>query len=157
MTSLRKGYFLRQRLERYRLLMEKIAVLMGFFLFGCKLLAECQCGIDVCIIDGYMLNNYYADVLYHSVTTENVSTTPKAYMGDDGSTLCTVANPISICFKAFQYIRICQRNTGFYPKAFVALTFTTHRNASEIKCFIAKNVWIFHTPSSVHFTGRKNC
>ena len=82
------------------------------------------------------------------------SAPPKAYVGDNGSMLCTVVIPISICFKAFQYIRLRQRNTGFL---FVALTFATPRNASEMKCFIAKNVWIFHIPSCIHFTKRKNC
>ena len=34
LTSLRKGYFLRRWLRRYRFLMAEIAVFMGFFIFG---------------------------------------------------------------------------------------------------------------------------
>ena len=52
-----------------------------------------------------------------SVTTENVSGTSKALAGDNGSTtLCSVVIPNLTCFKAFRYIRICQRNSGYYPK-----------------------------------------
>ena len=44
-----------------------------------------------------------------------------------------------------------------FTQTFVALTFTTPRNASEMTIFIAKNVWIFHTSSSIHVMERKNC
>ena len=116
LSSLRKGHFLRRRLKRYRPLMEKIAVLM---VFDIRLHASSRISMrNRHVYDGWVyVKQYYADVLlFRNVTVESVSTSPKAYVGDNGSTLCTVVISTSICFKAFQYIRICQRNTDFYPK-----------------------------------------
>ena len=44
-----------------------------------------------------------------------------------------------------------------FTKKFVALTYMTPRNASEMIFFIANNVSIFHTSPSIYFTERKNC
>ena len=51
LTSLRKGYFLRRRLRCCRFKWQNCSV--DGFIFGCKLLAEFQCGIDKCMLDGY--------------------------------------------------------------------------------------------------------
>ena len=54
LTSLRKVYFLRRRLRRYRFLMTVIAVLMFLFLYSvARVLAEFQCKIDLCMMDRY--------------------------------------------------------------------------------------------------------
>ena len=153
---------LRQRPKRYRLSMKEIAVLMFFFCFFFVIRLQAsrrtsQCGIDLCMTDGYILAVYYADVLFRNVTTENVSVTSKEYVGDNGSTLCIIVIQISFCFKAFQYIRICQWNTGFNPKHLLRWRSRLLETPLCWKFCIAKNVWIFHTPSTIHFTGRKNC
>ena len=112
LTSLRKGCFLRRRLKRYRLLIEKFAVLM---LFDIRLQASSPMSMrNRCAYDGWVYFEQYADVHYRNVTIAR--TLRKHCVGDNRSTLCTVVIPISVCFKAFQYILICQRNTGFYPK-----------------------------------------
>ena len=52
LTSLRKGYFLRRRLKRYRLLMETIAVLM---LFDSRLQASSRISMrNRCVYDGWV-------------------------------------------------------------------------------------------------------
>ena len=48
LTSLRKGYFLRQRIRRYRFLKAGTAV------FYYQLLPEFQCEIDFCMMDGWI-------------------------------------------------------------------------------------------------------
>ena len=88
-------------------------------------------------------------------------------MGDSGSTLCLIiVIPTSICFKAFRYVLICQRNTGFYPKYMYLFRWRSQRLETHLRwnSCILKNVWIFDTifysfygASSIHFTGRKNC
>ena len=53
LTSLRKGYFLRRRLKRYRLLIEKIAVLM---LFDIRLQASSRISMrNRCVYDGWVM------------------------------------------------------------------------------------------------------
>ena len=79
--------------------------------------------------------------------------TPKAYVGR-----CYI--PLSFQFqfalKLFNSSRSVNETLAFTQNV-LALTYTTPRNASEMKFFIAKNAWIFHTPCSIHFTDRKNC
>ena len=106
--------------------------------------------LKLCYID-------YADSLYRNATIKNGSATSKAYVGDNGVTLCTIVIPISICFTAFQYIRICQRNTAFYPNLWWRWRSRRLETPLSWNICSAKNVWIFHIPSSIHFTGRKNC
>ena len=125
-------------MQRYPLFIEGIAILM-VLIFGCKLLAEFQCGIDLCMMDGYICSSI---MLTFFIETSPLRTTSKAYVGDNGS----VVIPISVCFfKAFQYIWICQRNTGFYH-------LLRRRSSLGAEMFALKR-----TPPSIHFMGRKNC
>ena len=50
LTSLRKGYYLRQRIRRYRFLKAGTAVLLFYY----QLLPEFQCEIDFCMMDGWI-------------------------------------------------------------------------------------------------------
>ena len=116
LTHLRKGYFLRRRPNSYRLLMAEIAVLMMFFfvcffIFGCTLLAEFQCGLDLCMMDGYNLSR----IMLMFFTTTSPLRTAQPLRKHMWVTM-DQRFQISICFKAFQYIRICQRNTGVYQE-----------------------------------------
>ena len=57
---------------------------------------------------------YYAEVsLPTSDIIENVSVTSKSFVGDNGSTLFSM---VINSFSAFRYIRVCQRNSGYFPK-----------------------------------------
>ena len=114
LTSLQKDYFLRQRLRRYRFLKAGTAC-CWFLIFGYQLLTEFQCEIDFCMMDGYDFSSIMLTFLYLSVTTVNVSFTSKALLGDDGSTLCSVVIANFNLLSTFRYIRICQRNSGYYP------------------------------------------
>ena len=50
----RKDYFLFRRRQRYRFLMTDIAVLLGFDI-RLPTSSQLQCGIDLCMMDGYIL------------------------------------------------------------------------------------------------------
>ena len=86
--------------------------------------------------------------LYLSITTENVSVTSKALVGDKGFTLCSILFQ-KLALKLFSTV-----TSGFVneivaitqnPKRFVMFTFTTPRNVSELTYCIAKNVRAFRT------------
>ena len=53
LTSLRKGYFLRQRIRRYRFLKWELQC-CWFLIFYYQLLPEFQCEIDFCMMDGWI-------------------------------------------------------------------------------------------------------
>ena len=145
--------------------MAEIAVVM-VFIFGCTLLAEFQCGLDLCMMDGY---NFSRIMLTFFTATSPLRTPAPLrkhnYVGDNGTTLCLIVIPISICFKAFQYIRIIlSTKYCLLPKTFVVLMFTTPRKASELKFLHCKErmdihtiLYSFYGAFSIHFTGRKNC
>ena len=84
-----------------------------------------------------MVDWYNFNSLYRNATIENVSTTLKAYTGDNGSTLCQIVIVISIGFEAFNNSDLSTKY-WLLPKTFVTLTFTTHRNASELKVLHCK-------------------
>ena len=62
-----KGLFLILTTPTLQILMAEIAVLL-FLIFGYQLLAEFQCRIDLCMIDGYDLRSIMLTFLYLSVT-----------------------------------------------------------------------------------------
>ena len=92
LTSLRKGYLLRQRIRRYRFLKAGTAVLLVL-----SILLPASTRISMqnrFLYDGWMDNiSIMLTFLYLSVTTENVSFTSKALLGDNGSTLYSVIIP----------------------------------------------------------------
>ena len=143
LTSLRKGYFLYWRLRRYRLLMAEIAVLM---VFDIRLQASSRISMqNRFVYDEYNFSSIMLTFFYWNIATENVSATSKAYMGDSGSTLCSIVIAIPVCFKAFQYIWICQWNAGFYTKHLLHWHSRRLKTPLSWNSCIAKNVWIFHT------------
>ena len=118
LTSLWKGYFLRRRLKRYRHLMVEIAVLMFFFIFSCKLLAKCQCGIDLCMMDGHN----FSSIMLTFFTETSPLRTSAPFRKHMWVTMDERYVPLSFQFqfalKLFNISWICQRNTGLYPKHF---------------------------------------
>ena len=112
-----------------------------------KLLAEFQCEIDLCMMDEQDFSSIMLTFLYLSVTTENVSITSKALVGDNGSTLCSMVIPNFNFLLTFRYIRICQWNShgGYYPNDLLRWrSWRLEMFLSWTSC-ISKNVRLFHT------------
>ena len=85
------------------------------------------------MIDGYNFSSIMLTFPYQNFAIKNTNVTSKAYVGDSGSKLCSIVTPISISIHP-------DVSTKYWvlPKTFVALTFTTPRNASMVKCLHCK-------------------
>ena len=119
-----------------------------FFIFGCKLLADFQCGIDLCMTDGYNFSSIVLTFLYQNFAIKNANVTSKAYVGDN----------MFNRYSDFRFIRICQWNTGFYPKHLLHWCSRRLETPLRRNSCVAKNVWVFHTIFySFYDWRRKNC
>ena len=129
LTSFRKGYFLRRRLRHYRFLMAEIAVLM-FFFFYIRLQASS-------LISMRNRSVYNVWIIFSILLT----------LFSEGSINPMLKLSCQFQFallKAFQYIRIFQRNTGFYPKHLLRWRSRRLETHLSWNYCIAKNVWMFH-------------
>ena len=119
LTSLRKGYFLRRRLKRYRLLMEKIAVLMVF-------------DIRLQMMYGYM----FSSIMLTFFTEMSPLRTPVPLQMNMWATMVNAMHHCHSNFNLLYSFSIHPDLSTKYwllPKTFVALAFTMPRNASELK------------------------
>ena len=142
LTSCRKGC-LTSTSQTLPTLMEKIAVFM-LLIFGCKILAKYQCGIDVCMMDGYI----FSSIMPTFFTWERQHHTESICGRQWINTIYCCHSNLNLLFNTSGSVNEIL--------AFIQNNCCVNVHATEMKFFTAKNVWIFHTPSSIHFTERKN-
>ena len=125
-------------------------------------LAEIQCEIDLYMMDGYNFSRIMMTFFTTTSPLRMPAPLSKAYVGDNGSMLY-LSFQFQFVLKHFNLSGSVNEIVAFIQN-FVALTFTTPRNASErtflhsAECMDTSRHFLFiYGTSFVHFMGRKNC
>ena len=132
--------------------MEKIAV---FMLIDIRLQASSRISMrNRCVYDAWVyFSQYYADVLYRNVTIENVSTTPKeSIWAIMGRRYAPLSFQFQFALKLFNTSGSVNEILAFTQIICCVDVHDAQKRIWYAFIFIAKNVWIFHTPSCIHFT-----
>ena len=112
----------------------------GFLIFGCKLVAEFQCRIDLCMMDGYIFSSIM--LTFFTKTSPLKTSVPlrKHMSATMDQHYALLSFQFQFSLKLFQYIRICQRNTGFYPKHLLRWRLRRLQTLQSWNDWFAKNV-----------------
>ena len=146
---LRKCYFLRRRLKRYRLFLWRKLLFWWFLIFHCKLLAEFQCGIDVFAMDCYNSSSIILTFFTETSPLRALAPLPKRVWAtmDQGY--------VKLSFQ-FQFALKLSNTSGSVNKI---LAFAKNICCVDIhkKIPVLQRTYWYFTSSFIHFTGRKIC